>query len=534
MIRGVNISLWGRLDAFLSRFQARERIAGLVVEETRLRFAEFRLISGKDPAAPKRVLVGEGAVSLPKGTIRQGALKDPAALTSAIRELREQGQPHALAAAKVVLSLPLVQVVGRMTALPPSVKEEERGEALRLEAERVLPFSFADAYFDWQELVFEGGGAARDEGSSLPPGALMTVAVPKREVDVFLGAVAAGGIDVVAVEPVTASMARGLTPRKGPAYLCMLYAEMLLAVFVDRAGNIRAFHHRSIPGDSGILEGASMSPPTPTFRKLRAEAIIAELLSFVRFMRSEGSGGAVSGSHELVLDGVIDDVAVQALSARAATLELMLRYEPRAHLLSQAAARGAGIRAALPRANDRFVSLTAVGTEERYRQLRSRFFFRFGFRIVTASLVLVCLLFGGAAAYLKTQERSQRLFAQQAEISPELHQALASAEGLNTALERASGVLPPVQIPETLFDALLSAAPAGIDLRQLRVTRESSVGIRVEIGGRASTFVAYTSFRETLRGRFTQDALTISPELLITKPNNYSFSHSFLLRADFR
>ncbi|MCH7822584.1 MAG: hypothetical protein IIA07_11245 [Proteobacteria bacterium] len=231
--------------------------------------------------------------------------------------------------------------------------------ALLLVIEGMLPFPIEETYTDWQVL--------RTSFSSKGILDFFFASARHGEVDPYVDAAESAGLGVVAVEPITLSIARGLRIQEGSGvtYIALIHPDALLAAGVDAQGEVRLFHHRSLPAfvetDDQTSEGGR-----------RAERIITELTSFLRFFRGEIGGE----EQELIIDGVLDEITLQSLSGLGERLGLSVRFENETHLLSRAAARGVALRALLPRRDDHLASLMKVGTEAAYAARQMTFFMR--------------------------------------------------------------------------------------------------------------------------------------------------------------
>lgn len=503
----MRFSLTQVFDRFARRFAPEERIAGLVVEETRVRAAEFRIVSDAHSTLPHFALRYEGAAALPPGTLHGGELVRVEALSEAVSALRRSGSDKALTASRVIASLPLLQSVSTMVHVPPSVHGKEQDEVLRLEAERLLPFPLSEAYVDWQEIK---GGDADNQGKPF-----LLVGARKADVDPYMKAIEAAGLVVVAVEPVFMSIARGLRDRTGVIYALWIYETAVLAAGIDASGNLRAFHQRSILAPS--IEERDLI--------LRAKVIASELASFVRFYRSEYGGV----EHEIILDGSADTATLEEIRSVSGSVSLPLRYEPDGHLLSKAAVRGAALRGSLGRSEDMFVSLTAVGTEQAYEQQRASFFVHAGFRALAAVFGIAILLFGMSGAYLFMKERELRNTIQVATLSSQERTYLDTAVQFHTAVAGITQLIPASTVEFEVVSELWKAVPQGIIIERFTISMKGEA-FQAEVAGRAATFGTYDMFVALLNTRFSSTPLTIVPELLITKPNNTPFSHSFSLR----
>jgi hypothetical protein len=495
------------LDAIVS---GRERIAGLVVEERRLRFAEFRPIAKKGKRG--RVLIEEGAVNLPKGTIRGGALAKPDLLTDALKKLTSDGKPHWLCAESVVLSVPFSHLVTHTATIPATVREEEIEGMLKLELERTLPFPLDEAYLDWQEIKHgdaKGGGRL-----------FLVAAIRRSDVEGYLGALSAAGIRAVAVEPMVFSIVRGLEDRSGVTYAIVIFQDAIFMVASDASQNARLFRQRNIPH-------ASEMPLNDSERRDRAEAIASEVSTFIRFFRAEVGGI----EQEIIVDGILDETSRKALSDVAASSGLAIRFEDAAHGLSKAAARGAALRAIIPRGEDRLISLMAVGTEAAYRIARRIFFTRLTFRILILGTALSVILLLGTLGFLSIiEQRTKTTVLRSVSLPPETQEVVPHIDAINAAIGETTKLLPTLEIPPTFFSDVLAAAAPGVRIDRVTTHIEGGA-VRVELAVASEKPEALESEREIISKRFAAEPLPPIPievRLSETRPILYAFT--FTLR----
>lgn len=509
------------LRALVLALQGRERIAGLVIERGRLRFAEFRAAAKRSARTVPALRVDEGAVPFPKEAVQNGVLTQPQALIEALHSLLERGAPRPLGTANVILSLPLVRLVGQAVTIPQQLGRDEAESALRLAAERILPFPLAEAYVDWEPLVIDDAHEHESSAAVHDTQSFLVVAAHRDDIDPYVKACESAGLRPVAVEPITSSIARGLTPHPGATYIAVVQEDALLAAGIDAAGNMRFLQHRKIPAMADITARSTQE---------RAERIVTELTSLIRFFRAEVKGA----EYGLVVDGILDETALRDLRAMANSLGVPLWIEEKVHELSRSAARGTALRAALPRSEDRSVSLMAVGTEEAYAMRQSAFFLRAALRLVFGAALIALLLQLGTLAFLGIMERSVRETAERTSApSEETVRVFEETEQFNAAIQRATSLLGGTIMPPGIALALIASAPPGVVVERIAIDAAAArEKIRVDLSVRANRSSNLTAERDVLIQRFTDDPLTIPSDIFLTQGAQIPFVFSFTLRPD--
>ena len=495
--------------AFFRALQGAERVAGVVIEYNRIRYAEFeRAHDGS------RILVGEGAVSLPEGTIRAGTLARPDALTEALRKLAREGKPSPLTTPQIIL--------GSTVTLPAGVAGEEAEGALRLEIESTLPFSLEESYTDWQPIEKPKGQALQE---------YLFVGARISEIEPYIHAAEQAGLGVVSVEPVTLSMARGLVLEQPMVtYLVQIYDDALLGVAMDEAGNVRYFHHRSLPA----ISVASVNPlePSQTEGSNRAQRIALELAAFIRFLKEQFN----ERPQQLVVDGMLNQDELTSIAGLSETLGIPVVLGHETHLLSRAAARGVALRGMLPRSDDALVSLMAIGTEQAYLERQASFFVRVSLRMLVITAVLAALLLGGTWGFTLTLERRAQLQAQQqlATIPAETREVLEETRRINAATSEVVGLLSAQTIPDDLTLALVRAAPGAVSVDRvfLRLAGDSSVSVDLSVEARLGRdLLPLGKTLETCFANDPQDVRVPSGHVLRTEPTPFVFT--FTLKEDY-
>jgi type IV pilus assembly protein PilM len=165
-------------------------------------------VAAATPGGPTGVATS--VVQLPDGAFSGGEVRDPAAVTGALRELFDgSGLPK-----RVRLSVASQGVAFRTVRLPLIEDQERLKAAVRFQAQETIPMPLDSAVMDHQVIGAEIG----DDGSRQIDVAV--VAARRQSIDTLLGAARAAGLDPVGIDLAAFGMIRALaaveTPTVGP------------------------------------------------------------------------------------------------------------------------------------------------------------------------------------------------------------------------------------------------------------------------------------------------------------------------------
>jgi type IV pilus assembly protein PilM len=169
----------------------RSRI-GLDIGSTAVRAAE--VTGGDDP-----VLVRAAQVPLLSGAVENGEVREPEAVTAALRELWERGR---FKSRQVWLGVGNQRVVVREIALP-WLPDKELRQSLGLQVQEFIPMSADEAVLDYDVL-----GEFEHEGRRMLR--LLLVAAQRIMVDQMLGAVLAAKLEPVGLDLVPLALVRAI------------------------------------------------------------------------------------------------------------------------------------------------------------------------------------------------------------------------------------------------------------------------------------------------------------------------------------
>ena len=138
---------------------------------------------------------------LKPGTIKDGIIQDEDALVEAIKQVCKNVKGDRLKTNCVMVSLPEEQSFLTIMQMP-LMKEKELETAVPFEAENYIPMPVEDVYMDFQVIPFLG--AKQDHYD------ILLVAFPKNVIDKYLLCLKKAGLNVLAMEVESQSMARSL------------------------------------------------------------------------------------------------------------------------------------------------------------------------------------------------------------------------------------------------------------------------------------------------------------------------------------
>lgn len=97
-------------------------------------------------------VIAYGSIELPTGIITDGMVVDIAGFTKKVDELLVATEPQVLRTddtiLRAILCLPESKLFTHYVTIPSTVKRSEYPEYIRTEAEKMIPFDFAELYFD--------------------------------------------------------------------------------------------------------------------------------------------------------------------------------------------------------------------------------------------------------------------------------------------------------------------------------------------------------------------------------------------------
>ncbi len=418
------------------------------------------------------------ALTLPQGIVADGAVKDAAALTSALKELhrRVKRNAHPLHA---VLVLPSHAVAWVPLAVP-AVPEEAMEETARANLAIASPYPSEETYSDY---LFLGERYLGDEAQR----GIAGMFARREAVDAYVAAARAAGFSPVAVEP--------------PAL-----------------GVIRALREEGVLGEKAVI----MRRETPE----GAELILARggIVVMSRFFYwSETECGAGEGLDAETKRLMLYHQGTWGEAAELMAVPALPRYQDLAP--QWFSALGAALRGRIPRGDDRLPTLALVGAAREYYQgllLNFIVLWRNLFAVTAAALLVLFLasyLFLGRFA-ANLEEKSASILPQEARA--EIDPLLAQAASWNALAEKAARASRAAHKPAFFFDAMRKiAAEQGITLMRVAFDSEQ----RGILAGRASSEEKILAFKQALGRDRRWSGVTLPLSSIKPSPDGtYSFS----------
>lgn len=236
---------------------------GLDISDTSLKFVQF------DIRGNHFKLKTYGERDLKPGIVEDGSIKNSEQLVDVLREaLSQEKLPQ-----HVVVSLPGEAVFLSLLQVP-VVGEEELGSAIQVEAEAHIPINLQNAYWDYHVLPFKSQRVHH----------VLVTAARRRSIDAYLNVLQNVGLNVLAVEPESASIARAVINgefSERPVLIVEIGANRTrLVIFV---------------ADSVIFVGSApystMLGATALAQKLKIDVADAHQLQWERGLSGEGEHG---------------------------------------------------------------------------------------------------------------------------------------------------------------------------------------------------------------------------------------------------
>lgn len=217
---------------------------GLDISDTSIEVIQFQG-SGKSMK-----LLAVGRMILAPGLIEDGKILDEQKMAGAIRDLLAKTQPQKVSTNLVVASLPESKIFTHLFKLPASIPEQQLSEALRYEAEGVIPVPASELVFDYKAIRSTDSRIVADKKRGVQD--VLHVAVFKDIAQSYVRTLRLAGLEPVAFDAESLSIARSLIKayNKDEAVLIADVGakETVLSIF-DQDG-IRFSRDLGIAGDT--------------------------------------------------------------------------------------------------------------------------------------------------------------------------------------------------------------------------------------------------------------------------------------------
>lgn len=324
-------------------------IGGLEITDSAIRF----VLLGEDGAVRTSAVA-----AIPAGAVALGIIADEAAFRAACLELRRA--IGGFRAIPVIVSLPAGPVYSQVFAVP-SARAEQLEEAARLNLRMLSPIDFDAAYADWQKISDTVNG----DGSVDAVGAF----VESRVGDAYHSNLLATGFLPVAFEFASLSLARATSASADmgdPAdpYLVVSLTGDGMTLLVVRSGMPQfteftgwgVFSAGAVNGQVTLAEFQSV--------------LGAAMRRFLNFYRSRFHADIKKA---LVVNAT-PNTEVAAWIKKEFPLEVFSLGGYATLAKEWCVAAGAALRGLIPRAEDTFISLARVGTEDEFERNHVRRF----------------------------------------------------------------------------------------------------------------------------------------------------------------
>jgi type IV pilus assembly protein PilM len=227
-----------------------QRIVGLDIGTSAVRAVELTIDNGSRP-----VLEAFGQVGLPTGAVVDGEIRDRSQVVQALQRIWREG---GFKQRKVVLGVAGLRAITREVDMPP-LPPEELDEAVRYQADQVVPFPL-------EQTLFSSKVIAQFADADGTQQIRVLVAAAHRElVDGVVDAVKEAGLEPVGIDLDTAALARALYDpafAEGAEVVVSVGAGLTLVV-VHRGGQLQFVRTIDLGGESitRAIAGALDVPP---------------------------------------------------------------------------------------------------------------------------------------------------------------------------------------------------------------------------------------------------------------------------------
>ena len=354
-------------------------IGGLEISDTAIRFID--LTHGK---------ILRAAVNLSPGVITGGEVKNRSALVAALKNLRRDLGIPEKSILNVIVTAASPRIYTQIFSVPLGIRDSNLNEAIKLNLEMISPFDIREAYYDAQPLKETPSGQASFLGAF--------ASAPL--VDQFVAALEEADSNVIAFEFPAFSLGRLIKQLSevdffGSHILTDVSAEGLHFLILVK-GELYFSHFLS-------WREVQSSRPSIALEDMM-DVVIREIKRLVSFYNNRinrpldtivlSSPKPIPELESMIRNNFPFKFQIPSLDAFP---ELSSAWFP---------ALGAALRALVPRSEDTFISLMAVGTEERYFQNRAVHFISSWRNIGVAVFGFLLVVFWGMNMVLAQSEKS--------------------------------------------------------------------------------------------------------------------------------
>lgn len=357
------------IKKILNLINPQPEVGGLEISDSYVRFV---LIKGKK--------VEFFSSKITPGIIEDGKIKDKEQLISLLSNFHDKISPKN-EKVYVILSISDSNIYTEIFTLPNSAASNLE-EAARLNLQMISPIEFDSAYSDWQLL-----GEKTEEGADQIE--VLGAFSSKQAIDDFEEVLSKSGFESIAIEfpmialsRVVVELGEGISNKKN--YLLLRVGSDGLSFGLIKNGNMYFLHFISW----AAIYGEERTVSLESLRKVVTEEI-RKVLSF----HETHTKGDIS---ELILisPSLISDISKAVLenfpklSLKIPTLSQFTNLTP-----AWFSALGSALRGTIPRVKDNIISLSKVGTENKFERFQINNFIKLWRSIIFSALGGILLLF---------------------------------------------------------------------------------------------------------------------------------------------
>ncbi len=486
-------------------FNMEQVVAGLEIKEAAIRIAQYR----------DNKLV-KAAVLLEPGIIEDGEIRDRRKLVDNLKRLRAQFT-DSKEGVPVILSIPSINVYAQ-TFSTPFLVGENLEEAAKLNLASISPVDLKTSYADWQRI-----GVLRRDNKIEMIGAF----APSAVVDAYMDAAVESGFVPVAVEFPALALSRAI--KDLAAGINMEAPQVVLNVSSDgidfiamRHGNLyfNYFTPWKLIREEGRLGREIL------FSDFK-DTIVKEIKKVVAFYGSHWEGRL----EKLILVTQALDEEISGLIKENFPLEVIeLKLREFSNLPpSWFGVLGSALRGKIPRSKDNLISLTRVGTEEKYYQTQVMLFVKTWRNVFLASLAFLALSFVLADSLLFRSAGQLRQQLIGTAVIPEGAEVLALKERalmFNQLVDKAF-FAEERSIPRSpILIKIDSAAGGNVSLTRVFIDAERSA---VLVAGRAGDQSTAVNFKNALVAEGFQNVSLPLSDIVLNQDRTVSFTITFSL-----
>ncbi len=190
-------------------------------------------------------LAGYGEVPLGKDVFADHTKVNTDALALAIRHVLEESKIKPITSKQVVCALPESDIFVKVLQFP-KMTDDELEEVIKLETEKIVPFSISELYLDWERLKTSNEQESEKDN-------VLVVAAPQKLIHSYLDAIKKVGLEVIALEIEPAAVCRALIKKnegKNEAILIVDIGADITSITVYDFESIQVTGSTHVAGDS--------------------------------------------------------------------------------------------------------------------------------------------------------------------------------------------------------------------------------------------------------------------------------------------